>query len=48
MPLLKFCCCCLDVHLKLYLRLKFLSFHNHFSINSMFYLGLVVLFVWIL
>jgi hypothetical protein len=29
MPLLKFFCY-LDVYLKLYLRLKFLSFHNHF------------------
>jgi hypothetical protein len=26
-----FFCCCLDVYLKLYLRLKFLGFHNHFS-----------------
>jgi hypothetical protein len=29
MSLLKFCCC-LDVYLKLYLRLKFLEFHDHF------------------
>jgi hypothetical protein len=29
MPLLKFVCC-LDVYLKLYLRLKFLVFRNHF------------------
>jgi hypothetical protein len=29
MSLLKFFCC-LDVYLKLYLRLKFLRFHNHF------------------
>jgi hypothetical protein len=29
MPFLKFVCC-LDVHLKLYLRLKFLGFRNHF------------------
>jgi hypothetical protein len=29
MPLFKFCCC-LVVYLKLYLRLKFLEFHNHF------------------
>jgi hypothetical protein len=28
MPLIKFFC--LDVYLKLYLRLKFLGFHNHF------------------
>jgi hypothetical protein len=28
-PLLKFVCC-LDVYLKLYLRLKFLEFCNHF------------------
>jgi hypothetical protein len=28
-PLLKFFYC-LDVYLKLYLRLKFLGFHNHF------------------
>jgi hypothetical protein len=48
MPLLKFFCC-LDVYLKLYLRLKFLVFHNHFFlINYMFCLGLVVLFAWIL
>jgi hypothetical protein len=44
MPLLKFVCY-LDVYLKLYLRLKFLGFYNHFSINSMFCVGLVVLFV---
>jgi hypothetical protein len=47
MTLLKFFCC-LDMYLKLYLRLKFLGFHNHFFINSMFCIGLVVLFVWIL
>jgi hypothetical protein len=29
LSLLKFCCC-LDVYFKLYLRLKFLGFHNHF------------------
>jgi hypothetical protein len=29
MTLLKFFCC-LDVYFKLYLRLKFLGFHNHF------------------
>jgi hypothetical protein len=40
--------CCLDVYFKLYLRLKFLGFHNHFCMNSMFCLGLVALFVWIL
>jgi hypothetical protein len=47
MPLLKFFYC-LDVYLKLHLRLKVLGFHNHFSLNSMICLGLVVLFVWIL
>jgi hypothetical protein len=47
MSLLKFFYC-LDVYLKLYLILKFLGFHNHCFQNSMFYLGLVVLFVWIL
>jgi hypothetical protein len=46
MSLLKFFCC-LDVYLKLYLKLKFLGFHNHFPINSMFLLDFVVLFVWI-
>jgi hypothetical protein len=48
MPLLK-CFCCLDVYLKLYLRLKFLGFHNHFFHKLyILLLGLVVLFVWIL
>jgi hypothetical protein len=48
MPFVQFCCC-LNVYLKLYLRLKFLRFHNcFFSINSMSCLGLFVLFVWIL
>jgi hypothetical protein len=41
-------CCCLDVYLKSYLRLKFLGFHKFFFINYMFLLCLVVLFVWML
>jgi hypothetical protein len=46
MSLLKFFCCCLEVYLKLYSRLKFLGFHNHyFCINHMFCLGLAVEFV---
>jgi hypothetical protein len=48
MPLLKLFCC-LDVYLKLYLKLKYLEFHNKFfCIKYMFCLSLVVLFVWML
>jgi hypothetical protein len=47
MSLLKFFCY-LNMYLKLYLRLKFLGLNNYFFINSMFCLGLVALFVWVL
>jgi hypothetical protein len=46
MPLIKFFCC-LDVYLKLYLRLKLSRVNGLFCIIYMFYLYLVVLFVWI-
>jgi hypothetical protein len=46
MPLIKFFCC-LDVYLKLYLRLKLSRVNGLFYIIYMFYLYLVVLFVWI-
>jgi hypothetical protein len=37
MSLLKFICC-FDVYLKLYLRLKFLGFHNYYYFHKLYVL----------